>query len=147
MKLRLPGPPPRNQLTRGLGPNRRAWWFQPPVLLGGSASLSLSVSLSDSLSLSSFPCLTKHREEEDVHLCECPLNVQVLAGPKFQTRFVKNLIIRLAYTWPSVSISCLVIDGFGSGGHKTNPADGGSFQQKGAWADVLKLLSTPGIEV
>lgn len=149
MKLRLPGPPPRNQLTRGLGPDRRAWWFRtssPPGRFCFSLPLSLSLWLP--LSLSSFPSLTKHREEEDVHLCECPLNVQALvvlnsrlACKKKKSDYPTGLYL------PQVSISCLVIDGFGSGGHKTNPVDGGSFQQKGAWAGMPQSCYTPGIEV
>lgn len=91
---------------------------EPPVPLGGSASLCLCLCLPLplSLSLSSFPCLTMRREKEDVHLWECPLNVQALVLLNSRLSCKKSDYPTGLYL-PQVSIRCLVINGLGSGGH------------------------------
>ena len=63
-------------------PNLQSPW---EVLL-----LSASLSVPLSLSLSSFPRLTMHREKEDVHLWECPLNVQALVVLNFRLSCKKS---------------------------------------------------------
>lgn len=88
-------------------PNLQSPW---EVLL-----LSASLSVPLSLSLSSFPRLTMHREKEDVHLWECPLNVQALVVLNFRLSCKKSDYPTGLYL-PQVSIPCLVIYGLGSGG-------------------------------